>query len=1406
MHVATAPIRMTTSAVGSVLQTGRPVHQYGQRLHIPLYTVHLPGAEEQAEALVSAAEGHPAVVWARVNSALGRLIVLVDGEPPTEALLKLVDSLDERASRPGLPLAIGTDVLGLALTGVERVIGWAPLPAEAAGVLGFVTSNPKLRKVLPATRWLPIAQAAVQTLSPGGTGLTLDLTQRVWQWRESSTLDGLWRENEERLTGTPEAAACDPIPVSRPCGLPPGPVENHQDQSLPLGMAGATVGAALTGDVRRALETALAAAPKAGELAREMFASELTVRLAHRGVLTLHPTALRRLDRINTVVLDADALSGDPSIGEVVVVDDTPESEIATQAYVLFDPTGLDTAQEGDGWSLGPLPSDWDPSSLDEAIRTKVEPLLQAGEHDRVLGLQKEGRVRAVLSVVRQAAEDVDGLVAAARKAGVRLVTAGELGVRGAGRIDTALAEGVCTLQQEQAGILLVSRDGAALAAADVGLGIVHGDEPAPWGADLLVRDEIGVVALVIEAVAGAQRVGELSVTLSRSGSGVGALLALTSPRQRAAARGLAAVNGAAGVAMAHGVWRARDVMRQPIAPPKPSIPWHAMPVETVLEQLGSSESGLSEQEAEQRASGGARHDGVRWPLVRAVGKELANPLTAVLAAGAAGSAAVGSLADAALVAGAMGISGLVGGVQRRATDQTIEQISHRSTEPVRVLREGNEESVENLVRGDIVVLSAGDAVPADCRVIEADGLEADESSLTGESLPVAKNTKPTLASHVAERSCMLYEGTTVAAGEAKAVVVATGEATESGRAMAASYGTTTSTGGVEARLKQITDATTPMAIGAALAVTTSGLVRGRDLRLALSEGVNLAVASVPEGLPLLVSAAQLAATRRLAARGIYVRNPRTIETLGRVDVLCFDKTGTLTEGELKLARVADHEHTAALPELDDKLRDVLTAGLRATPIPENGDHSHLTDAAVDDGAEQARIERHWEQTATLPFEPSRAYHAALGRSGDRTLICVKGAPETVLPRCVATPEGRLDDAGRRRLEEQVESLAAAGHRVLAVAERSVKAEHKRLRDDSVKDLTFLGVLGLADVVRDTAAPAVAQLREAGVHIVMLTGDHPTTAGAIAADVTDGKADGVITADEIDHLDDEALGKALEGVDVVARCTPVHKVRILQAYRSLDKTVAMTGDGANDAAAIRLADVGIALGGRGTAAAQAAADLVVADDQLETIVSALVEGRAMWGSVREALAILVGGNLGEIGFTLLGSLAAGRSPLSARQMLLMNMLTDLAPALAIAVRKQSEDDTAALLKEGPESSLGTALTQGIAQRAVVTTIGASLGWTAARFTGPAARARTVGLVALIGTQLAQTLTTGRHDRAVLVSALGSALLLAAIVQTPFIGGFFGCVPLDPIAWGLALAAIGAATATSYFLPGGPRQS
>ena len=351
-----------------------------------------------------------------------------------------------------------------------------------------------------------------------------------------------------------------------------------------------------------------------------------------------------------------------------------------------------------------------------------------------------------------------------------------------------------------------------------------------------------------------------------------------------------------------------------------------------------------------------------------------------------------------------------------------------------------------------------------------------------------------------------------------------------------------------------------------------------------------------------------------------------------------------------------------------------------------------------------------------------------------------------------------------------------------------------------IAGLEFVGFVGLADRLRAGTAEAIRQLGAAGVRLAMITGDHPSTAEAIAAELgllNDGR---VLTGADLDLLADDELNRLLPEVTVFARVTPIHKVRIVEAYQRAGRTIAMTGDGANDAAAIRLADAGIALGGRGSAAARATADLVVVDDRIETILDAIAEGRAMWDSVRDAIAILVGGNLGELGFILVGSALTGASPLNARQLLLVNLLTDMAPALAVALREPPDRTTETLLHAGPDASLAGPLTRQIALRAGTTAAGATTAWTIARMTGTPTRARTVALAGLVGTQLAQTLVVGGRSPLVLAATALSTGALVAVIQTPGLSQFFGCRPLGPVGWLTAAGASTAVTGASVIVP------
>ena len=961
--------------------------------------------------------------------------------------------------------------------------------------------------------------------------------------------------------------------------------------------------------------------------------------------------------------------------------------------------------------------------------------------------------------------------------------------------------------------MLVTAAPTAAAAAADLSVGLCRPQSPVPWDAHLLAGDDPAHAFVLVVALGEARAVSRESAELAVFGAAASLLLNLGAGSGRGVARAPNAVSVAAALALANGVRRAVDVARHPLPVRTDRTPWHALPVAEVLDRLGTSPHGLPPARAAERYTPPAPAPALPVTFLRAVGAEMVNPLTPILAGGAALSAAVGSFADALLVSGVVLFDAVVGGLQQVRAERATQALFHRRPSELQVWRDGVPQvlTTDRLVPGDVVSLGAGQAVPADCRIIEAADLEVDEAALTGESLPVGKHPEPVLVEvALPHRSSMLYQGSWVVAGAARAVVVATGADTEAGRALL--YAARRPSGGVEARLRSLPLRVIPAALGSGAALVAVGLARGVPLRRTVGAGVSLAVAAVPEGLPLLSTVAQLGAARRLATRQVLVRNARAIEALGRVDVVCADKTGTLTVGRLGLRVVADARRTVEVGDPDPLVRRLVTAARRAgPPTPDPGSLAHPTDRAVAEAAaELGGADGAWAPSDELPFEPNRGYHAVVGRTEGRWLLVVKGAPEVVLERCRDEQDGEqrvpLTPARRAERARQVEGLARRGLRVLAVAETRLEPDDPRrapgrsLTDGDVADLTLLGFLGLADAARRTAADVVATLRRGGVQVRMVTGDHPSTATAIAAEL--GLLDGgeVVSGEELDRMGDRDLASRIEELAVFARVTPAHKVRIVRALQARGHTVAMTGDGANDAPAIHLADVGIALGRRSTDAAQHAADLVLLDDRLEVIADALVEGRGLWAAVRDAVSVLVGGNIGEIGFTVLGALVDGTSPLGARQLLLVNLLTDAAPAMAIAVRGP-RGDAERLLREGPDTSLGAALNRTIAWRAVVTGTTAGVAWAGARLLGARpARAGTVALVSLVGVQLGQTLAAGGRDPLVVITGLGSAVLLGVLVGTPGVSRLFGCRPLGPLGWGLGIGTAAAGTAVGALAP------
>ncbi len=1370
--VGAGPLKDAAASAGEILvrlgpsRWRRRVWARRGHAHIEVRGIDEPGCEElcaDVERRLSRLRG---VRWAQVNAVLGRVVVVFDpaSGPTVGDLVGVVEGVEQihrrtearfPADRPEHPgdieplrrnaIALGADSLALGASFFGRLLQLTPFPTEVASVITFLDNEPRAKTALErrlgrgtAELGLALANAFAQAISQGPLGLTVDITHRVNVIAELQARRHCWARAEPRLTASPCDEATGPVRKSpRPVPLPPGPAERYADRAALASLAGFAGSLALTRSPRRSAAMLVASLPKAARHGREAFASQLGRELARRDIVLLDGTVLGRLDHVDTVVLEAG----------------------------LLRPNG-------------------------------------AGLDPHAAALVAEARTKATRVLV----------------AGGGAALASEVGADGAVAGGERLASSVRRLQADGRVVLLVAGRGAAtgLQAADCAVGVLDPDpaEPPPWSADILVGPDLGQARLVVRAAAAAGRVSRQSALVALGGSAASALLTVTGPATTAAIRASVPMNVAALVAQANGVAAALALGRQPITATAAARPWHEMDGAAVLAALDSREAGLSDVEAAGRHVEDRREPTPLAKAASAVRAELANPLTPILGAGAALSAAVGSVSDAGLVAGVTAVNAVIGAAQRLRADVSIARLAQVSDGVVQVVRDGAHEEVERaaLVPGDVVALDAGDVVPADLRVLWSSGCEVDESALTGESLPVTKQPEPTRGAPLAERTSMLYDGTTVSSGSVLGVVVAVGDDTEAGRTLASAPEPPPS--GVESRLTRLTSATLPVTVLSGGAVVALGLLRGRSPRRAVSSGVGLTVAAVPEGLPLLATTAQQAAARRLAARGALVRNPRTIEALGRVDTLCFDKTGTLTLGEINLQRVSDGSEDRPVDGLEPRWRAVLAAALRA--CPESGDDvadlPHATDRAVVAGAARAGVVADegtgdgdgWSALGELAFDPARGFHAVVGTCSNGTKLCVKGAPEIVLPRCSTWrgPDGdrvELSAGVRQELDAEVERLAGEGLRVLAVAERHASTRPE-LDEDRVQDLELLGFVGLADSVRPTAAAAVTSLREAGVDVVMATGDHPRTAAAVAKELGILNGHRVVSGTDLEEMSDDELDAVIPDVSVFARVTPKDKVRIVASFQRAGRVVAMTGDGANDAPAIRLAHTGIALGSRGTAPAREAADLVVVDDAMETILDAIAEGRAMWAAVRDALAILVGGNLGEVGFSLATTAVTGASPLGARQFLLVNLMTDMVPAMAVAVRPPRHTTSKDLLAEGPDRSLGSALSGEIALRAAATAGGATAAWLAARLTGRGRRASTVSLAALVGTQLGQTAYVGRDSPLVLGASALSAAALFAVVQTPGLSQFFGCTPLGPAGWAIAVGAAAAATGASVVLP------
>jgi len=1411
------------------------------RAHVELRSGDSPELEAVQARLLAATAQFDDLLWAEVHQATGRAVLAYrPGTLSEDDVLAIVTEAEVQAGLgralfegPDHPaddepselllIQILVEAVAMVLAGALRLtfIPESRLAGATLGALSVVRAAPRLRRPLDqrlgvdrAELLLSATIALLQAPAQRPLSAFVGIVEKLSEAGELASQRRLWTRRESRLVTGPGAPLPRPV-AERAVPLPRGPIEEYSDRAWLVALAGFGLSLLSTRSVQRAFAALFAGVPRPAQLGREVWSSALSRQLAERGILVRDRHALRLLDRIDCLVLQGDLVAGAAAtLGRVVVAAGGDESRCREMAEILFTADAPLTIVEAHGYRLLPF------GQSDAAVTTELaEGARTLGRGGQlVLCLERAGSVVALVAVNMRYRVGIEELVQAAHDAAMRVVVASDdLEVLHRVPADDTLAggealyRGVRELQRAGRTVCVVTQgDSRALDAADLGIALVPEGGEVAWSAHVLCRDDVSDVRLLIESTKVARDVSRQSVNVALAAASLGALASVIGLLPMTPARVLSIVNLASLVSMGNGLRLASDFNRRPLPPPRDPTPWHALDAEGVLARLSSSSDGLPLREVSSRTREISRKRSPIVELSTAISEEFFNPLIPLLAAGAGLSAVMGSSADALMVGAVVALNAGIGGFQRFRTDRAISRLALNDKSVVLVRRAGRTEQIHSdaLVRGDVVLLSSGEVIPADCRIIESQALEVDASGLTGESLPVVKGAEASFEEALADRSSMLHAGTVVAAGQVTAVVVATGAETEAQRG-AAAFRLVARESGVERRMRELMDLTLPVALAAGAGVVLAGMFRGKRIDGLVGSAVSLAVASVPEGLPLLASTAQLASAKRLRKDGVFVRNPRSLEVLGRVDTLCVDKTGTVTEGSIELGFVSDGAVTEDAAQLTGQRRSILAAAVRAGPpralagerIDPIDASLHL--ASLDLREAQAEAEQ-WLRHAELPFGTGRSFHAVLGQLGGVATLAVKGAPEVVLERCSRTAgSGRvtsLDRAERSRLELVARELAERGLRVLAVAEGPA-GDLVPPDEAAVQNLTFRGFLAFRDPIRPTARQALESLRRAGLRPVMITGDHPSTALAIATLLGLSLAPSVMTGTEIARLSDDELTSQVLGIDVFARVTPSQKVRIVRALMRAGRTVAMVGDGANDAPAIRLANVGIALGTHGSEAARASADVVLGDAHIESLVGIIVEGRALWDSVRDAVSLLIGGNLGEIGFTLLGGLVSGRPPLGPRQLLLVNLFTDVAPATALALRRPAHHELEALANSGPDASMGWQLNRDIGARAIITAGGASLAWGLSSLLGGGRGASTTALLALVGTQLGQTLTVGERSRAVVLTSLLSSLGLLAIVQTPGVSGAFGCRPLGPLGLGIAIGSSAAATAAGRYAPG-----
>lgn len=842
---------------------------------------------------------------------------------------------------------------------------------------------------------------------------------------------------------------------------------------------------------------------------------------------------------------------------------------------------------------------------------------------------------------------------------------------------------------------------------------------------------------------------------------------------------------------------------------------------------------GLTSQEAQKRLlkyGPNVLEEGRRISPIQIFLNQFQDFMVVVLLAATLISALMGELADALTITVIVILNTILGFVQEYKTEKSLEALKKLAAPSAKVLRDGEEKEVEasQIVIDDVILLGAGDKIPADALLIEAHNLEVDESILTGESVPVHKEAPLNLNRTAVESRNIVYMGTVVTKGKGKAVVTATGMQTEMGKIAGMMKEIEGEETPLQKRLNKLGKVLVVLALFICGVVTVMGIIRGEPIYYMFLSGVSLAVAAIPEGLPAVVTISLAIGVQRMLKRNALIRKLPAVETLGCTNVICTDKTGTLTENKMTVTKVFCDEEVFDVrgkenEELIKKknisrsaLRKMLEIGALCNNVKVKKESIKIgrevleedkyigdpTEAAIFSFSLKSGISQDFlnkiKRIEEIPFDSERKRMTVIVEIDGERYAYTKGAPDVILELCsfkyVNGKEVPLTPFDKKRVLDVNESFGKEALRVLAFAYKKLPPKSPIIAEFVERDLVFVGLEGMIDPPRKEVYDAVLKCKMAGIKPVMITGDHKVTATAIAKELNIlGEGERVITGKDLDEMTDKELEKTCTNVSVYARVTPKHKYRIVRALKNRGFTVAMTGDGVNDAPALKEADIGIAMGKGGTEVAKEASSMILLDDNFATIVAAVEEGRIIYDNIRKFIRFLLSCNFGEVLTMFFAALMSLKLPLVPIQILMVNLVTDGLPALALGLDPPEKD----IMRMKPRDANESVFSRGLGLRIFIvgvligiSTVGAyvfALGYAGLE------KARTIAFATLVTVEMIHAFEcrSERHlifelgfftNPYLVLAVLSSFLIFLSTVYIKPLGVIFKTVPLDAYDW------------------------